>query len=139
VAHENLSREHVVEGSSDRTFGLVLAAFFSIIGMWPMLHAGVPRWWAFVIAAVFALVALLKPSLASGLNRQWTRLGLLLGRIVSPIALGVLYFSVVTPVGIAMRLTGKDPLLLKRDPGAASYWQPRQPPGPPADSMTQQF
>jgi hypothetical protein len=63
----------------------------------------------------------------------------LLGALVSPLALGVLYYGVLTPLGVLMRLAGKDPLRLRREPGAASYWLPRQPPGPPPDSMTNQF
>lgn len=139
MAHEDLRREQQVEGSSDRNFGLVFAAVFILIGGLPLLHGERIRWWALVASAVFAGVALARPSLLAGLNRLWTRLGVLLSHIVSPIALGVLYYVALTPVGIVMRLTGKDPLRLKRDVGADSYWIPRKPPGPPPDSMTNQF
>jgi hypothetical protein len=67
------------------------------------------------------------------------KLGVLLGKLVSPIALGILFYGVFFPVGVAMRLAGKDPLRLRRDAEAASYWIPRRPPGPPPDSMTNQF
>lgn len=139
MAHENLIREEHVEGSSDRTFGLVMAAAFVVVACWPLLSRAGVRWWAIAIAAVFAVLSLARPALLSGLNRQWMKLGLLLGKIVSPIALGVLFYAVLTPMGFVIRALGKDPLKLKFDPAAESYWQRRTPPGPPPDSMTNQF
>lgn len=139
MSHEDLTREQRVEGSSDRAFGLVFAVVFLVIAGWPLLDAAAPRWWAAAVAALIGLIALLRPALLAGLNRQWIRLGVLLGRIVSPIALGVLFYAVFAPIGALMRLAGKDPLRLKRDLDAASYWRPREPPGPPPDSMTNQF
>lgn len=139
MAHEDLTREQQVEGSSDRAFGLVFAVVFLIIGCWPILEGEPPRWWSTGASAVFALVALLKPALLAGLNRLWIKLGVLLGKVVGPIALGVLFYGVLAPIGTLFRLTGKDSLRLKRDPGAATYWIPRKPPGPPPDSMSNQF
>lgn len=139
VAHEDLTREEHVEGSSDRSFGLVFAVVFLLIGFWPLIHGESPHWWGVVVAAILGAIALVKPALLAGLNRLWLKLGILLGRIVSPIALGILFYGVLTPVGAVMRLMGKDPLRLKLDPGAKSYWIPREPPGPPPDSMTNQF
>ena len=139
MAHEDLTREQRLEGSSDRSFGLVFAGFFLIIACWPLLHREEPRGWAFVISVVFAVIALLKPALLAGINRLWIKLGVLLGKVVSPIVLGVLFYCVLTPVGSIMRLTGKDALRLKRDHSMKSYWIPREPPGPPPDSMTNQF
>jgi hypothetical protein len=139
MAHEDLTRNQAVEGSSDRSFGLVFAVVFLIVACWPLLYGQLPRWWAFGIAAGFTAIAIAKPEILGGLNRLWIKIGLLLGRIVSPIALGVLLYGVVTPIGLLMRLTGKDPLRLKLDAGADSYWIPRKPPGPPPDSMTNQF
>jgi hypothetical protein len=139
MSHEDLSREQVVEGSTDRAFGLVFAAVFLVIAGWPLLHGEALRWWACLVGAAFALVALAKPMLLARLNRLWTKLGILLGRVVSPIALGILFYAVLTPLGLLMRLAGKDPLRRGRDAGAPSYWQPRTPPGPPPDSMTNQF
>jgi Saxitoxin biosynthesis operon protein SxtJ len=139
MAHEDLSREQRVEGSSDRNFGLVFAGVFVLIGGVPLFHGGQLRWWAFAVAAAFAAAAAVRPSLLAGLNRLWTKLGVLLGKVVSPVALGILFYAVLTPVGIAMRVAGKDPLRLRWDRDAASYWIPREPPGPPPDSMTNQF
>jgi len=139
MAHEDLSREQKTEGSSDRSFGLVFAVVFFLIAAWPLLHGAIPRWWAIGVAAAFALVAVIRPTLLAGLNRWWIKLGVLLGKLVSPIALGVLFYGVLFPIGVVMRVAGKDPLRLKRDADAASYWILRKPPGPPPDSMTNQF
>jgi hypothetical protein len=141
MAHEDLSREQYVEGSSDRSFGLVIAAVFLLIALGPLRHGHghTPRWWAVAVAGVLALVALVKPRLLSGLNRLWIKLGILLGKVVSPIALGILFYGVLTPLAVVIRLTGKDPLRLKLDPAKDSYWIVRKPPGPPPDSMTNQF
>ena len=139
MAHEDLSRKELIEGSSDRSFGLVFACVFLIIAGWPVFQDAPPRWWAVGIGAVFAVIALAKPALLAPLNRLWTKFGVLLGKVVAPIALGILFYFVVTSIGILMRLVGKDPLHLKLEPSAKSYWVLRQPPVPPPDSMTNQF
>lgn len=139
MAHEELTREQDIEGSSDRSFGLVIAAAFVVIAAFPLSRGADPRWWAIAIAALFAGIATLRPVLLAGLNLQWTRLGLLLGRVVGPLALGLLFFGVLTPLSALMRLSGRDLLHLKRDREASTYWVRRDPPGPPPQSMTQQF
>jgi hypothetical protein len=139
MSHEDLNREQHVEGSSDRAFGWVFAGVFLVIAVIPLFHSGSLRWWAVGVAAVFAVVTLVKPALLAGLNRLWMKLGILLGKIVSPIALGILFYAVITPIGVMMRLTGKDSLRLKFEPDAKSYWIPREPPGPQPGSMNQQF
>jgi hypothetical protein len=139
VAHEDLGRTQHVEGSSNRSFGLVFASVFLIVMAWPLFYGESPRWWALAVSIVFAAIALLKPVLLGGLNRLWTKLGLLLGAIVSPIALGVLFYGILTPLAVLSRLTGNDPLRLRRDATVKSYWISREPPGPPPDSMTKQF
>jgi hypothetical protein len=139
MAHEDLVRERHVEGSSDRGFGLVVAGVCLLVALGPLRQGHAPRWWAFGVASLFTLVASLKPALLGTLNRLWTKLGVLLGRVVSPIALGILFYGVLTPVAIMIRLSGKDPLCLKLDPAGESYWISRTPPGPPPDSMSNQF
>lgn len=139
MAHEDLTREETVEGSSDRSFGLVFAAVFIVIAAWPILAGHGIRWWAIGISALFAILALLVPSLLSGLNRWWTQLGVLMGKVVSPIALGILFYGAISPMGLLMRALGKDPLRLKLDAKSDSYWIQREPPGPPPESMTNQF
>ncbi len=141
MATEDLSRQHIVEGSSNRSFGVVFAVVFLIIALWPLLGrsgAG-PRWWAAALSVAFAVLAFAAPSVLAAPNRWWMALGLLLGRIVSPIVLGLLFYAVFTPMGWALRASGKDPLRLARDRAATSYWIDRKPPGPPPESLSNQF
>jgi Saxitoxin biosynthesis operon protein SxtJ len=125
--------------SSDRSFGLVFAAVFSITACWPLLHWQSPRWWALAVAVVFAAVALGRPQLLHPLNRVWLALGRLLHKIVSPLVMGVIFFAAVTPTGWIMRLRGKDVLSLKRRPDLRSYWIRRQPTRPDTETMKNQF
>ena len=124
---------------SERSFGLVFAAVFAIISLWPLLSAEKARLWLLAIAAIFLAAAFVAPHTLAPLNRLWYRIGILLGKVVTPLVLGVLWFAVVTPVGLLMRLFGKDPLRLKREPAAKSYWIERSPPGPIAGSLKNQF
>ena len=139
MAHEDLNREEHIEGSSDRSFGFVFAVVFIVIAAWPLLSGGGVRWWSAAIAGAFALVAVAMPTLLAVPNQLWMKFGLLLGKIVSPIALGILFYGAFSPLGVVMRLFGKDPLRLKLDAQAQSYWIAREPPGPPPQSMTNQF
>jgi predicted membrane metal-binding protein len=136
--------EPTIEGatapeSSDRGFGLVFAAVFSIIAGWPLVHGELPRWWALPVAVAFALVALIRPQLLHPLNRIWLALGRLLHRIMSPLVMGAVFFAAVTPTAWIMRLRGKDVLSLKRRPELKSYWIRRQPTRPEAETMKNQF
>ena len=139
MAHEDLSRERDVESSSNRSFGLVFTLGFVFVAALPLLHGRGLRWWAVAVAALIGLAAVLKPEILAPLNRWWTRLEVMLGKLVSPVALGVLFYGVFTPMGALMRLLGSDSLKLKFESGAQSYWVVRDPPGPPPDSMTNQF
>jgi len=139
TAHESLHREAEVDGSSNRSFGWVFTAFFLILALLPLLGGGGVRYWALAASAAMSVVTLARPSLLEVPNRLWGRFGLWLGRIVSPVMTGIVFYGVVTPIGLAMRLAGKDPLRLRRDPGAESYWIVRDPPGPPPQSMSDQF
>jgi hypothetical protein len=138
--HEDFHRPDKVKGSSDRSFGCVIGGAFLLIGLVPLLHAPHrPRWWAIAIAFGFVAFAQFRPELLAPLNRLWLRFGLLLHKIVSPVILGLLFYTTVLPVGLLMRAFGKDPLRLRADPAADSYWVMREPPGPSPESMTQQF
>ena len=137
--HEDYSREHAVKGSSDRSFGLVFAGFFAIVAVLPLFHGAAPRVWALAVAAAFALVAFVRPALLAAPNRWWMKFGLLLAKIVNPIVMGLVFYLTVTPTAAIMRLLGKDPLRLKIDKSAKSYWIERNPPGPAPETMSQQF
>lgn len=138
-AHEDLSRHIDVQPSSNREFGLVIAAVFTVIGLWPLIRHGRPRLWCLVLAASFALFALAAPRVLSPFNRVWTALAVLLNRIMNPVATGVIFFLAFLPVALIMRAMKKDPLRLALDPAAGTYWIKRDPPGPLADSMLDQF
>lgn len=125
--------------SSDRAFGWVFTAFFSLVGGWPLLHGEGVRIWALALAAGFALITTVSPARLAPLNRQWTRLGLLLHKIVNPVVLGLIYIVTIVPIGLLLRGLGKDPLRLRRQPDATSYWIERLPPGPSPDSLPRQF
>lgn len=139
VHHEFQPGHGAVEGSSDRSFGLVFAGFFTLLAAYNGWHAGGTWPWLITLAAFFLIVALIKASLLAPLNKLWMKLGLLLGAIVNPIVLGLLFFFVFTPIGALARLFGKDFLALKRKPEAESYWISRNPAGPEPASMKDQF
>ena len=137
--HENLEARHQPGGSTDRGFGLVMAAFFAVVALLP-LRAGRPvRLWALGAAACLLTLALVKPALLHLPNLMWRRLGLLLGKVVNPIVLSLMFFLVFTPAALCLRLAGKDLLRLKKPKGRQSYWIPRDPPGPEPESMRLQF
>jgi hypothetical protein len=137
--HEDLKRPETTRGSSDRTFGLIFALFFLVLCLSPMRHAGHARIWWLVPAGISVAIALLWPRLLHPANRAWTGFGVLLGRIVNPIVMAILFFLVFTPAGVMMRMLGKDPLRLKQDRQRGTYWIPRDPPGPQPESMSRQF
>jgi hypothetical protein len=137
--HEDLTRDEEVQGSSNRTFGLVFAFVFALIGgigVWRQHERAL--WW-FIAALPFLGCGLFFPQALAPLNRLWLKLGLALYRIVNPIVMGILFYLTIVPMGLIMRLTVKDPLHMKIDPDAKSYWIPRQPPGPAPESMKNQF
>lgn len=137
--HEDLRRERAVEGSSDRSFGLVFAGFCGIMAGLGWWRGGTHwPWWA-AAAAFLAVVALVFPRSLAPLNAAWTMLGLLLFRVVNPIVMLLLYGLTIVPTGLLMRLAGRDPLRLRFDPKASSYWILREPPGPAPESMKRQF
>src|SRR3954465_2096325 len=123
------------QGGSDRGFGLLIGAALVVIGLWPIWHRQPVRWWAVALGLVFGVIALLAPAVLAPSRRLWMKFGGLLGKLVSPLVMGVLLYVVVTPVGLVQRLFGRDPLRLALDREADSYWQYRKPPGPPPDSM----
>jgi hypothetical protein len=139
MAHESFQRDEAVAGSSNRAFGIVFAVVFAIIAVYPLLFGRPLRAWALIVAGAFLAVALVLPAALSPLNRLWARFGLLLHKVTSPVVLGLLFYVVMTPMGVMMRLFGKDPLRLRRDSNAETYWIDRKPAGPPPESFVDQF
>ena len=131
--------QDAVKPSSNRTFGLVFAAFFALIALLPLVRGHSVRRWPLPFSFLFLVAALAAPKLLAPLNRAWTALGSLLHGVVNPVVLGILFYLVFTPFGWVLRRMGKDFLRLRPAPGAPSYWIPRQPPGPTPESMSRQF
>ncbi|NKB57497.1 MAG: hypothetical protein GKS00_14320 [Alphaproteobacteria bacterium] len=138
-AHESFRERETVKGSSNRSFGIVFATVFAILALWPLLRGADPRWWALGLAGLFLFAAIAFPKVLTPLNRLWMRFGLLLHRIVNPLVMALLFFLVVTPIALIMRLLGKRPLHLDVDSDATTYWIKRDPPGPSPETMKQQF
>lgn len=119
-------RDEEVVGPSNRSFGLVFAVVFTIIALLPLWRGAPPRWWAAGVAALFGGLALIWPRALGPANRIWLRIGLLMHRIVNPIVMGAIFYLVVTPFGLVMRVLGKGPAAMRRaDPNATSYWTAR--------------
>jgi hypothetical protein len=137
--HEELTRKHEIRGGSDRGFGFVLGAFFLLVALSPLRRHQPMRVWALPVSGAFLLLAVVRPALLAGLNRLWTQLGILMGRVVTPVVTAILFYVIFTPMGFLFRLLGKDPLRLAIDSSAASYWIERRPTGPPPDTMINQF
>ena len=129
-----------IELPSNRRFGLFMAAAFAVVAayLWAAHHP-LQTAIAAVLAALFAGLALLRPALLLPVNRAWMTLGALLGLVVSPIVLGILFFGLFTPIALLMRLFGRDELRLRRSPAGVSYWRLRTPPGPQPDSFPRQY
>jgi hypothetical protein len=139
AGHERTSVKDDTKIGSNRSFGLVFAAVFALIGLIPPLHGGHIRWWSVAISLVFLAVALLIPAVLAPLNRLWFKFGLLLHHVVNPVILGIIFFVIITPLGVAIRLFGGKLLTLGNDKAAPSYWNRRSPPGPEPESVRNQF
>lgn len=135
-AHDSPAHDEDIVGPSDRSFGAVFTAVFTIVALLPLWRGAEPRWWALGIAAVIGILAVVRPRALAPANQVWLRIGLLLHRIVNPIVMGAVYYLVVTPFGIVMRTFR--PALTRRmrpDKGAATYWIPREGPSSPMDQQ----
>ena len=95
--------------------------------------------WAFFVSGAFLLIALIAPALLHPINILWDRLGRLLAKVTNPLITALMFYVVITPAAFILRVVGKDILRLKMDPGSNTYWISRVPPGPPRESMPNQF
>lgn len=137
--HEDFRRDDEVKGSSNRSFGLVIGCALLVIALLPLRSGGDPRWWLAATAGTVAALALLSPRVLAPFNRVWTKFGLVLSKITNPVVMGAMFYGVITPAGLVMRLLGKDPMRRKFSPEDPSYWIEREPPGPKPDSMPNQY
>ena len=125
-SHENFTALTKVERGSDRSFGVVFAAVFVLIGVWPSMVGQNLRLWALLVAAVFLLAAIFYPKSLFLLNLLWTKLGETLQQLVNPVILGVIFYGLFAPLGLLMRARGKYLLRLRFDKSADSYWVARE-------------
>jgi len=137
--HEDLRREDATSAPSERKFGLTLGALFALLALVKAVERSP---WSFVWGALAAVLiggALLRPQLLSWPNQIWLKLGLLLHRIVNPVIMAILFYGTILPIGLLMRLFGKDPLRRRLDKNAASYWLTRSDERSASEAMRQQF
>ena len=110
-----------VKIGSNRSFGIVFFLVFFLISLYPLLDDGYIRLWSLIISIIFLCLGLVNSNLLNPLNRLWFKFGLILGRIISPIIMGLIFFLIVTPIGVFMRLLNKDLLNLKMSKNS-TYW-----------------
>ena len=108
--------------SSNRSFGLLFFVIFLIVSLWPLTHEGSIRIWSVIISAVFLILGLINSRLLTPLNVFWFKFGMILGAIISPIVMGIVFFLLVTPTGFILRIMGKDLLNKKYDKEKETYW-----------------
>tara|TARA_B100001123_G_C14799867_1_gene823978 strand:+ start:227 stop:613 length:387 start_codon:yes stop_codon:yes gene_type:complete len=107
--------------SSNRSFGLVFFFVFLLIGIWPILNGEEIRKWSLIISIAFLILGLLNSKILTPFNKAWFKFGIFLGNFISPVVMGVVYFFVVTPTGLIMRLFKKDLINLKKN-NKNTYW-----------------
>ena len=121
--------------SSNRSFGIVFFIVFLLIGIYPLLNGDHLRIWSLIISIVFLILGLLNSKILFPLNKIWFKFGILLGKIISPLIMGLIFFVVVTPIGLLMRLFNKDLINLKFNK-SKSYWIEKN---EPKSKMKNQF
>ena len=121
--------------SSNRSFGILFSIVFAIIAFWPTINGNPLRLWSIPISVIFLVLGLLNSKLLNPLNIVWVKFGELLGRIIAPLIMALIYFLIVTPIGLFMRLIGKDLLNLKFSK-SNTYWIKRE---KKVGSMKKQF
>ena len=124
-----------VKISSNRSFGIVFFIFFLIIALYPLTYSEEIRFWSAIISVIFLVLGLLNSKILTPLNKLWFKFGIFLGKIISPIIMGIIFFLVVTPIGLLMRLLGKDLINLKYN-NNKSYWIEKK---GPKSKMKNQF
>jgi len=124
-----------VKIGSNKSFGIVFSVVFFIIAIFPILNNDNIRVWSLVISLIFLVLGLINSKLLSPLNKIWFKFGLILSKVVSPVIMGIIFFLVVTPIGILMRILKKDLLNLKYN-NKNTYWIKKK---EPESTMKNQF
>ena len=121
---------------SNRSFGFLFFIVFLAISLWPLISQEDLRLWALILSLIFLILGILNSNILTPLNKLWIKFGILLGNIVSPVVMGVVFFIVVTPIGLIMRLLGKDLLRVNKNESTSTYWIDRE---KKTDTMKRQF
>ena len=106
---------------SEKSFGIVFAVLFFLIAVYPLINSAEIRYWSLILSLLFLILGLLKSKILTPLNKLWFKFGIFLGKVISPLVMGIIFFLVITPIGILMRLMRKDLLNLKFN-SSNSYW-----------------
>ena len=117
-----MKRNSNIKISSNRNFALVFFIVFLIVSIWPLTYDEPVRIWSAIISSIFLILGLMNSKLLTPLNKLWFKFGMILGAIVSPVVMGVVFFLVVTPIGLIMKIMGKDLLNKKYDKKKRTYW-----------------
>jgi hypothetical protein len=120
---------------SNKSFGIVFFVFFLLISLYPLVNTGDIRFWSLIISLIFLILGLFNSRILSPFNKLWFKIGILLGKIISPLIMGIIYFFVVTPIGLLMKVLKKDILNLKFS-NNKSYWIEKK---EPKSKMKNQF
>ena len=128
-------KQNKIKIGSNRSFGIVFFVVFLIISIWPLLDEKELRYWSLIVSIIFLILGILKSNILTPLNKVWFKFGILLGHIISPIIMALIFFLVVTPISFIMRIFGKDILNLKKN-NNSSYWIKKD---KQSDSMRKQF
>ena len=113
------------EKSSNRSFGIIFFIVFLLISVWPIIDGQTLRVWSLIISLLFLFLGILNSKILTPLNLAWIKLGEILGRFIAPVVMAVIYFLIVTPIGLFMRIIGKDLLNIKFSQNS-SYWIKRE-------------
>ena len=114
-------KNNKIKIGSNRSFGIIFSVVFLIIAIWPLLSTSEIRYWSLVISVIFLILGLIKSKILTPLNKIWFKIGITLGNLISPLVMGIVFFLVVTPTSIIMKILGKDLLNLKKN-NNKSYW-----------------
>ena len=115
----------MIEKSSNRSFGIIFFIVFLLISVWPIIDGQTLRVWSLIISLLFLFLGILNSKILTPFNLAWIKLGEILGRFIAPIVMAVIYFLILTPIGLFMRIIGKDLLNMKFSQNS-SYWIKRE-------------
>jgi Saxitoxin biosynthesis operon protein SxtJ len=139
VHHEQLVADDGEVSASDRAVGFVLGAAMAGVGLAPLVRGHAIRPWALAVGTLLFLAAVIRPRWLRPVNRAWMAFGAVANAIVTGVLMALMFYLVITPLGWTLRWLGRDLLRLRLEPTLRSYWLERRPPGPPPETMKNQF